>query len=160
MSLFERTRHPHKPRNINAAHRAEQGVNTRIAVGLTRIVGSMPTAYVFCILAIIGLCAILGLLNPLVALLVSWTSQTLIQLVLLPVIMVGQNVLSRHQELQADEMFATTEKSFHDIEQIMQHLEAQDAELLRQSTMLLELMEQTKRPPAKLKAVRVVREGE
>ena len=125
------TRHFHRPRNVNKVHRAEQGINTRIAGVLTRIVGSMPTAYVFAVLALVGLCAILGWLNPLVALLVAWLSQTLIQLVLLPVIMVGQNVLSRHQELQADETFATTEKSYHDIEQIMLHLEAQD-QVMRQ----------------------------
>lgn len=54
------------------------------------------------------------------------------------VIMVGQGVLSRKQEIQADEQFATTQKSFHDIEQIMQHLDAQDKELLRQSKLIEE----------------------
>ncbi len=152
MSLFEHKQLVHKLRNVNDVHQAEQGINTRIAVALTRIVGSMPTAYVFVALALVGLCAILGWFNPLVALLVAWLSQTLIQLVLLPVIMVGQNVLSRHQELQADEMFATTEKSYHDIEQIIQHLEAQDVELLKQSQMLFELM-QVRRPSVRKREV-------
>src|SRR6266516_7901111 len=101
----------------------------------------MWTAYTFVVLAIIGLFAILGLLSPIVALLVAWTSQTLIQLVLLPIIMVGQNVLGRKTELQADEQFRTTMSTYHDIEQIMLHLSAQDAELLRHSKMLIHLLE-------------------
>jgi len=142
--LFERTLHPHVPRNVNALHKAEQaaaGFNTRFAVGLTQRVGTMWTAYTFAVLAIIGLFAILGLLAPLVVLLVAWVSQTFIQLVLLPIIMVGQNVLGRKSELQADEQFNTTQKSYHDIEQIMQHLSAQDDEILKQSHMIIHLLQ-------------------
>ncbi len=144
--LFERTIHPHVPRNVNVILEAEQaaaGFNTRLAVGLTQRVGTMWTAYTFAVLAIIGLFAILGVLTPLVALLVAWVSQTFIQLVLLPIIMVGQNVLGRKSELQADEQFKTTQKSYHDIEQIMQHLSAQDDELLRHAHMLMHLLEKS-----------------
>lgn len=140
--LFHRTKHPHVPRNVNDVHAEEQkSLNARIAVILTRNVGSMWTAYSFVVLAIVGLLAILGLLSPVVALLVAWTSQTFIQLVLLPVIMVGQNVLNRKQELQADELFQTTIKDDHNIEQMMLHLQAQDAELLKQTQMLMNLLE-------------------
>ena len=142
--LFEETIHPHVPRNVNLIYKAEQataGFNTRFAVGLTQRVGTMWTAYTFAVLAIIGLLAILGVLTPLVALLVSWVSQTFIQLVLLPIIMVGQNVLGRKSELQADEQFNTTQKSYHDIEQIMQHLAAQDEEILKQSHMIIHLLQ-------------------
>lgn len=142
--LFHYEPHQHQPRNVNLLHEAEKaasGVNTKIAITLTNRVGSMWTAYTFALLAIIGLFAILGLLSPIVALLVAWTSQTLIQLVLLPVIMVGQNVLGRKAELQSDEQFRTTMSTYHDIEQIMQHLSAQDAELLRHAKMLIHLLE-------------------
>src|SRR5260370_41181032 len=100
---------PHTPRNVNrvqAAEIAAAGVNTQLAVWLTEHVGTMWTAYAFAVLAIIGLFAILGLLSPIIALLIAWISQTFLQLVLLPVIMVGQNVLGRNAELQADESFA------------------------------------------------------
>ena len=143
-ALFDHEHHPYQPRNVNLLHEAEQkaaGVNTRIAVALTKSVGTMWTAYTFMGLAIIGLAAILGLLTPIVALLVVWISQTFLQLVLLPVIMVGQNVLGRKAELQADEQFNTTMNSFNDIEHIMQHLSAQDAELLRHTRMLIRLLE-------------------
>lgn len=143
-ALFDHEHHPYQPRNVNLLHEAEQkagGVNTRIAVALTKSVGTMWTAYTFMGLAIIGLAAILGLLTPIVALLVVWISQTFLQLVLLPVIMVGQNVLGRKAELQADEQFNTTMTSYNDIERIMQHLSAQDAELLRHTRMLIHLLE-------------------
>jgi uncharacterized membrane protein len=143
-ALFDHEHHPYQPRNVNLLHEAEQkagGVNTRIAVALTKSVGTMWTAYTFMGLAIIGLAAILGLLTPIVALLVVWISQTFLQLILLPVIMVGQNVLGRKAELQADEQFNTTMTSYNDIERIMQHLSAQDAELLRHTRMLIRLLE-------------------
>lgn len=145
MKLFEHKLHPHTPVNVNEQHARElQGINDRIAVFLTRTVGSMQMAYLFICLALVGLLAILGVLSPIVALLVAWLSQTLIQLVLLPVIMVGQNVLNRKSELQTEEAFNTTKKSYHDIEQIMQHLDAQSDELLKQTSMLSDLLRRTK----------------
>src|SRR5437016_12013669 len=57
--------------------------------------------------------------------------------------MVGQNVLGRKSELQAEEQFNTTMSTYHDIEQIMQHLLAQDAELLRHAHMLMHLLEKS-----------------
>lgn len=142
--LFHHEDHQHQPRNVNLLHKAEraaEGVNTRIAIALTNRVGTMWTAYTFALIAIVGLFAILGVFNPIVALLVAWASQTFIQLTLLPVIMVGQNVLGRKAEIQADEQFRTTMSTYHDIEQIMQHLSAQDAELLRHARMLMHLLE-------------------
>ena len=142
--LFHHEPHQHKPRNANLLYQAERaagGFNEKLAIGLTKSVGSMWTAYTFTVLAIVGLFAILGLLSPIVALLVAWSSQTLIQLVLLPVIMVGQNVLGRKAELQAEEQFNTTISTYHDIEQIMQHLAAQDAEILHQTKLITHLLE-------------------
>lgn len=138
-SLYNPCPHPHTARNINVAHEIEQsraGLNARLAVALTKTVGTMECAYVFAGLACVGLAGILGLLNPVVILLVAWISQTFIQLVFLPILSVGQGVLGRKQELQAEEQFHTTVKIFHDVEQIMQHLSAQDAELLSQRRIL------------------------
>jgi hypothetical protein len=143
-ALFDHEHHPYQPHNANLLHEAEQkaaGVNTRIAVGLTKRVGTMWTAYAFAALAVVGLMAIVGLLSPIVALLVVWISQTFLQLTLLPIIMVGQNVLGRKSELQADEQFNTTMTSYHDIELVMQHLTAQDEELLRHTRMLIGLLQ-------------------
>jgi uncharacterized membrane protein len=142
--LFRNEPHQHQPRNVNRLNQAElaaSGFNTRLAVALTKSVGTMWTAYIFMVLAIIGLFGLLGWLNPFTFLLATWVSQQFLQLVLLPVIMVGQNVLGRKAELLADEQFHTTMSTYKDIEQIMLHLSAQDAELLRQAKMLLRLLE-------------------
>jgi uncharacterized membrane protein len=156
--LFQHEPHQHQPRNVNLLQEAEQaasGFNTRVAVALTKGVGTMWTAYTFAVLACIGLFAILGLLNPIVALLVAWASQTFLQLVFLPIILVGQNVLGRKAELQADEQYRRAMSAYHDIEQIMnhlsaqddellllsKHLSAQDAELLRHAQLLMHLLE-------------------
>ena len=117
------TRHHITAHDVRQRMRDEGGINTAIAVFLTKHVGTMQVAYSFALLAIFGLLAILGILPPIVALLVAWTSQSFIQLVMLPVIMVGQDVLGKHQEM-------VSEKSFADIELIMQHLDAQDEKIL------------------------------
>lgn len=159
-SIFQHNPLSHKPRNVNVQHKAEQeasGVNTRIAVALTKSVGTMWTAYSFAVLAIVGLLAILGLLPPLVALLVVWASQTFIQLVMLPILSVGQNVLGRHAELMAEEQFNTTMNSYHAIEEIMQHLSAQDAELLKHTHMLIHLLSAAGITPEQLSDVQINR---
>lgn len=157
-SLFQHRPFLHKPQNVNEQHKAElaaSGVNTRIAVGLTKGVGTMWTAYSFAVLAIIGLLAILGWLPPLVALLVVWASQTFIQLVMLPILSVGQNVLGRHAELMAEEEFNTTMGTYHKIEGIMQHLSAQDAELLKHTKILLHLLSAAGITPDQLPDVQI-----
>lgn len=130
--LFTRIRHPHKPRNVNEQHQDElqANFNIRLAVWLTKNVGSMWCAYLFAAIGIGGLVgAITG--NLTLALIFGSVSSYFLQLVLLPVIIVGTNVQSRHGELLAEEMYATSQHSFHDIEEIMKHLDAQDAEILK-----------------------------
>jgi hypothetical protein len=54
--------------------------------------------------------------------------------------MVGQGVQANKSEVQADEAFKATLSSYKDIEHIMEHLSAQDAELLKHTTMLMDLL--------------------
>lgn len=116
--MKEHRPHPHQPRNVNTLVRAERaaaGFNQKIAIALTNAVGSMSCAYLFLLLALLGFPGFSA--TP--AQYVQWLSQTVIQLVMLSVIMVGQRVLGRHQELQADEQFKMTEKLCHDNETII-----------------------------------------
>lgn len=89
--------------------------NTYLALTITNTVGSMWTAYLFALLSLFSLPAILVLVSPhlkhffphwIVAAslisLIAWVSQNFLQLVLLPVIMVGQNVIQGHQEVKAE----------------------------------------------------------
>ena len=70
--------HRHVPRVIRHKEHIQDadGLNTKIAVTLTRAVGTMPTAYSFAVLSLVGLLAILGILPPLVALLATLKFRT------------------------------------------------------------------------------------
>jgi hypothetical protein len=70
------------------------GLNGRIGLTLTAVVGTMRCAYLFAFLAFVVLPQALG---GGLLLFVQWLSQTFIQLVMLSVIMVGQNILGRRQ---------------------------------------------------------------
>ncbi|HET9682124.1 MAG TPA: hypothetical protein VFP19_08800, partial [Candidatus Limnocylindrales bacterium] len=80
-------------------------------------------AYAFAVLALVALPQALqgGLLA-----LIQWLSQTFIQLVMLSVIMVGQNILSRASDKRADMTYQDADATFHEAEQIQAHLKAQD----------------------------------
>ena len=81
--------------------RAEE-VNAKIAVFLTNIVGSMWCAYVFAVIALIGLPPAL---KPGGEGIIAWIAQTFLQLVLLSVIMVGQNVQSVASDLRSQHTY-------------------------------------------------------
>jgi hypothetical protein len=122
----------HVPHPRLAAHRTEKppkiadehvGLNGKIALVLTTAVGTMWCAYLFAVLALLVLPQAVhgGLLT-----LVQWISQTFIQLVMLSVIMVGQNILGRASDKRADMTYQDAEATFHEAEQIQAHLQAQD----------------------------------
>lgn len=99
------------------------GRNGRIALLLTTVVGSMWCAYAFAVLALIALPSALGGgLLPLI----QWVSQTFIQLVMLSVIMVGQNILGKAADKRADMTYRDAEAILQEAEQIQAHLKAQD----------------------------------
>ena len=54
---------------------------------------------------------------------ISWIAQTFLQLVLLSIIMVGQNVSSKHSELRADADYEVNLKSEKEIAEIKESLE-------------------------------------
>ena len=103
------------------------GINGRIALVITTAVGTMWCAYAFAILALIALPDALnsGSLLPLV----QWLSQTFIQLVMLSVIMVGQNVQSRASDKRAEMTYQDADAILHESQQIQDHLQAQDRAL-------------------------------
>ncbi len=144
MTLFKHKVHPHTPTNVNETHKAEQataGFNERLAVKLTKATSTMLCAYFFVCLALLGFPALSAWLGPMVAIYVVWFSQTFLQLVFLPVLSVGQGVLGHHAELMADEQFKTTQRTYHDIEQVMHHLDAQDTAILAQTELITKLIE-------------------
>ncbi|MBI3341765.1 hypothetical protein HY024_01445, partial [Candidatus Curtissbacteria bacterium] len=73
--------------------------NTRFAVKITTAVGSMWCAYAFTLLALISLPAAFKSGDPII--IVAWIAQTFLQLVLLPIIIVGQNVQAAASDARA-----------------------------------------------------------
>ncbi|MFZ0251486.1 MAG: hypothetical protein WAL61_16190 [Acidimicrobiales bacterium] len=80
-------------------------MNAKIAVFLTNIVGSMWCAYVFAAIALIGLPPAL---RPGGEGIIAWIAQTFLQLVLLSVIMVGQNVQSVASDVRSQHTYDDT----------------------------------------------------
>ena len=79
--------------------------NTWLAVHITKTVGSMWIAYLFACIALVSLPA--AIRSGDVIVIVSWVAQTFLQLVLLPIIIVGQNVIQAANDARAEADHAT-----------------------------------------------------
>lgn len=127
------TKHGHavhgKTKDHLPAETPYQRFNKAAAIAITEKVGTMTCTWIFCVLALLSLPAVLTTASiiPAHALpsvvtrastiaLISWIAQTFLQLVLLPAIMVGQNV----QSIAADVRAA---KTFEDVETILNKLD-------------------------------------
>lgn len=107
-------------------------INTRLAVGITKIVGSMWCAYIFALFTLISLPAAIRSHNPII--IVAWIAQTFLQLVLLPIIIVGQNVQAAASDARAECDHATL---------IAIHtLTADVHEIAQQNTNILKILEE------------------
>jgi len=74
--------------------------NAGVAVLVTKIVGTMYCAYFFTLIALVALPA--ALQQGSATVLVNWLSSNFLQLVLLPIILVGQSVISKAQDARAE----------------------------------------------------------
>ena len=74
--------------------------NYWIAVKITNVVGTMWCAYAFLLLDLLMLPPVIKSNNVIVW--VTYIAQTVLQLVLLPIIMVGQNVIQAQNESKAE----------------------------------------------------------
>jgi hypothetical protein len=126
---FEHVPHPHiaARKKSGPPKTADEhvGVNGRIALSLTTVVGTMWCAYAFAVLALIALPS--ALQDGSLLAIIQWISQTFIQLVMLSVIMVGQNILGKASDKRAQMTYDDAEATFHEAEQIQAHLSQQDA---------------------------------
>ena len=77
--------------------------NSRLAVMITGAVGTMWAAYLFALISFISLPqAAAAMLRGDTVTGITWLSQSFLQLVLLPIIIVGQNVISASQDARAE----------------------------------------------------------
>jgi hypothetical protein len=100
-------------------------VNARFGLFITVIVGSMWCAYLFSLIALISLPAAIKTHDKII--IVAWIAQTFLQLVLLPIIIVGQNVQAAASDKRAEATYEDADAVLHTALQIQEHLEAQDA---------------------------------
>ena len=103
--------------------------NSWFAVKVTNGVGTMWCAYAFAALALVSLPAAIRAHSAVE--LVSWISQTFLQLVLLSVIIVGQNVLAAAADKRSIATFNDADAVLHEAVKIQEHLAAQDRILER-----------------------------
>ena len=131
---YEYQEHPHidarkaKGPAVSKRHEASKaklGINERIGLAVTKRVGTMWAAYAFFGLSLVSLPAALSSGNEIV--IVSWIAQTFLQLVLLPIIIVGQNIQAKASDERAIATYEDAGAILEEAKQIQQHLQAQDA---------------------------------
>lgn len=96
----------------------------KFAMFITNTVGTMGFFFICCVLVVIPLFVVSTL--PVV----QYISSGILQLILLPLIMVGQNLQGRYTEIRAQHDFETNVKAEKEIETILLHLEKQDKVML------------------------------
>lgn len=108
--------------------------NSRVAVLITRGVGTMWAAYVFVLIALVSLPqALAAFLAGDTVTGITWLSQSFLQLVLLPVIMVGQQVISAAQDLRAE--------ADHETLTALHTMNVRQLQILEQQEKILELLQ-------------------
>jgi len=109
-------------------------LNARLGLKITLVVGTMWCAYLFTLLALVSAPSAFSSGN--VIIIVAWIAQTFLQLVLLPVIIVGQNIQAAASDKRAEDTYKDADAVLHESVQIQKHLAAQDAEIEKILTMV------------------------
>ena len=130
----------HKPRLVlsHHVHKTVHGdsaigrFNTWVAVKVTKSVGSMWCAYAFALLAMISLPSAIRSHDPII--IIAWIAQTFLQLVLLPIIIVGQNVQAAATDARAE--------SDHETLIYIHTLTSEVHTIAEQQTKMLQILEQ------------------
>jgi hypothetical protein len=100
----------HQPRLVQTRHVQEQvhgsgpvgHFNSRLALLITKSVGTMWAAYVFTLIALVSFPqALTAFTHGDTVTGINWLAQSFLQLVLLPIIIVGQQIISAAQDARA-----------------------------------------------------------
>ena len=135
-SIYEYIRHPRaselarlghpirtndfrKPKSDNVFAR----FNAKFGLKVTLVVGTMWCSYVFTILALF---ALPSAIKQGTYFIVVWLSSSFLQLVLLPIIIVGQNIQAAASDKRSEETYKDAEAVLKESEEIQRHLLAQD----------------------------------
>ncbi len=100
---------------------AIQRFNARVGLKITLLVGTMWAAYLFAVIAFVSLPSTIKAHSATV--IVLWISSEFIQLVLLPIIIVGQNLQARASDARAAKTFEDVEDARRKIEKAIDLLD-------------------------------------
>jgi hypothetical protein len=129
--IFEHCMHPwtivklseHRPR-APKVNDGRVGINGKIGLAITTLVGTMICGYVFAIIALISLPSAITSHN--LTVIIAWISSNFLQLVLLPIIIVGQNLQAKASDKRAEDTYNDAAAVLHEALEIQKHLAAQD----------------------------------
>ncbi|MEY4349215.1 MAG: hypothetical protein RL719_512 [Actinomycetota bacterium] len=125
--------HPHVEKRKKSAPTSSKvsgeklTLNDHIGLFITKKVGTMWAAYAFFALTLVSLPSALASGNALI--IVSWVAQTFLQLVLLPIIIVGQNLQAAETEKRAIATYDDAGAILEEAREIQMHLGDQDKAL-------------------------------
>jgi len=134
-NIYEYVRHPRaaelrqsRPVKTNDVRRVNHKnpmvrFNARFGLKVTLVVGTMWAAYAFTILAVFALPSAIKQGTYYV---IVWLSSSFLQLVLLPIIIVGQNIQAAAADKRAEDTYKDAEAVLKEAEEIQKHLLAQD----------------------------------
>jgi uncharacterized protein YqcC (DUF446 family) len=136
--LFDYIPHPHVekrketgPPKMSAAAATIHGegrigrFNAKFGLKITLVVGTMWAAYVFTVITLISAPTAFKSGAPLI--IVTWIAQTFLQLVLLPIIIVGQNIQAAAADARSQATYDDASAVLEEAKQIQAHLLVQDA---------------------------------
>lgn len=128
MAIYEHVPHPwiHQRKHTRPAKVDDErvGFGARLGLRITTIVGTMACAAIFACLALVSFPA--AIKSGDLIIIVAWIAQTFLQLVLLPIIIVGQNVQGAASDKRAIQTYQDAEAILHECLQLQEHLMAQD----------------------------------
>ena len=110
--------------NTNEIHKSRLSKTDKVALFITNKIGTMGFLYACIILVTVPL------LLPTTMPVIQYMSSGYLQLILLPLILIGQNLQGRHAELRAQHDYETNVKAEKEIEAVLLHLEKQDEMML------------------------------
>ncbi len=118
------------PKNVNAIHRKSLSKMEKLALFVTKRVGTMGFFFIILIWTISWLSwnmfAPKNLrFDPYPAFVLWLFISNMVQIFLTPLIMIGQNIQGKHAELRAEHDFETNSKAEKEIETILLYLENQ-----------------------------------
>jgi len=104
-------------------------LNAKVGLRITVVVGTMWCAYLFTALALVSAPSAFKTGDSIIV--VAWIAQTFLQLVLLPIIIVGQNVQAAAADSRAQATYDDAAAVLDEARQIQVHLGEQDAMLAK-----------------------------